>query len=224
MGDYNAMAMDMLGPSLEDLFNLCHRRFSLKSVLMIADQMIQRLEDVHEKHSIHRDIKPENLSIGIGENQKHVYLFKFSSAKRYRDPQSLQHIPIQYEKSLIGTPRYCSINTHLGVEQSRRDDLEALGYVLLYFITGMLPWQGLKAATKAQMLEKTLLKKRVTDIQTLCQDIPQEFSLYFTYVRSLKFEERPDYAYLRNIFHELFLRMGFTYDDEFDWVPIIRAS
>lgn len=224
MGEHTGMLMELLGPSLEDLFNLCHRRFSLKTVLMIADQMIQRLEDVHEKHCIHRNIKPENLAIGIGENQKHVYLFKFVTATRFRDPENLQHIPIKSDKSLVGTPLYASINMHLGLEQSRRDDLEVLGYVLIYFIKGMLPWQGLKAATKKEMLEKTLNKKRDTEIQTLCRDLPQEFSLYFAYVRSLHFEERPDYVYLRKIFNDVFLRNNFKHDDEFDWVPILKVS
>lgn len=217
------MVMDLLGHSLEDLFNLCNRRFTLKTVLMLADQMIQRIEYIHYKHFVHRDIKPDNFVMGFGENQKHVYLIDFGLAKRYRDPRNLQHIPIRFHKSLTGTARYASLNTHLGIEQGRRDDLEALGYVLVYFIRGSLPWQGLKAATKEEKYEKIMRKKRDTDILSLCQNLPPEFSLYFTYVRSLQFEERPDYAYLRKIFHEVFLRNHFKRDEEFDWVPIIRV-
>lgn len=217
------MVMDLLGHSLEDLFNLCHRRFSLKTVLMLADQMIQRIEYIHYKHFVHRDIKPDNFVMGFGENQKFVYMIDFGLAKRYRDPRNLHHIPIRFNKSLTGTARYASLNTHLGIEQARRDDLEALGYVLVYFIKGSLPWQGLKAATKEEKYEKILKKKRDTDIQTLCRDLPPEFSLYFTYVRSLQFEERPDYAYLRKIFHEIFIRNNFKRDEEFDWVPIFRV-
>lgn len=222
-GEYMTLVMDMLGYSLEDLFNVCRRRFSLKTVLMIADQMIQRIEYLHYKHFLHRDIKPDNFVIGFGEHSKNIYLIDFGLAKRYRDPRNLHHIPIRFNKSLTGTARYASLNTHLGIEQSRRDDLEATGYVLVYFLKGQLPWQGLKAATKEEKYEKILKKKRDTDIQTLCKDLPPEFSLYFTYVRSLQFEERPDYAYLRKIFHEVFIRMNYKRDDEFDWEPILRV-
>lgn len=222
VGDYTAMVMDLLGKSLEELFNLCQRRFTLKTVLMLADQMIQRIEYIHYKHFVHRDIKPDNFVMGYGESQRHVYLIDFGLAKRYRDPRNLHHIPIRFNKSLTGTARYASLNTHLGIEQGRRDDLEALGYVLVYFLMGSLPWQNLKAANKEEKYEKILKKKRDTDIATLCRELPPEFSLYFTYVRSLQFEERPDYAYLRKIFHEVFIRNNFKRDEEYDWTPIIR--
>ena len=134
------MVMDNLGPSIEELFRKCNRRFSLKTVLMLADQMIQRIEYIHSRLYLHRDIKPDNFLIGLGKRQHYVYIIDFGLTKRYRDQKSGQHIPYKDGKSLTGTARYASLNTHIGVEQSRRDDLECLGFVLIYFLKGGLPW------------------------------------------------------------------------------------
>ncbi len=119
--------------------------------------------------------------------------------------------------SLTGTARYASLNTHLGIEQARRDDLESLGYVFVYFLKGSLPWQGLKANTKRQKYEKILEKKARTSVDVLCQNLPAEFKSYFEHVKSVKFEDRPDYDYLKRLFRELFFRKGHTYDNIFDW-------
>jgi casein kinase 1/casein kinase I family protein HRR25 len=216
-GDYNVMVLDLLGPSLEDLFNYCGRRFKLKTVLMVADQLLSRLEYVHTKSFIHRDVKPDNFLIGLGKRQNVVHIIDFGLAKKYRDPRSHQHIPYRENKNLTGTARYASINTHIGIEQSRRDDLESLGYVLMYFIRGSLPWQGLKANTKKQKYERIMDRKMSTSTEQLCKGYPSEFRSYFEYCRSLRFEDRPDYAYLKRLFKELFYRKGFQYDNMFDW-------
>lgn len=216
-GDYNIMVMDLLGPSLEDLFNYCGRRFQLKTVLMLADQLLGRLEYVHTKSFIHRDVKPDNFLIGLGKRQSVIHIIDFGLAKKYRDPRSHQHIPYRENKNLTGTARYASINTHIGIEQSRRDDLESLGYVLMYFIRGSLPWQGLKAITKKQKYERIMDRKMSTSTEQLCKGYPTEFRSYFEYCRSLRFEDRPDYAYLKRLFKELFYRKGFQYDNMFDW-------
>ncbi|CAK9881522.1 unnamed protein product [Sphagnum jensenii] len=216
-GDYNVLVLDLLGPSLEDLFNFCSRKFSLKTVLMLADQLINRVEYVHSKSFLHRDIKPDNFLMGLGRRANQVYIIDFGLAKKYRDPTTHQHIPYRENKNLTGTARYASINTHLGIEQSRRDDLESLGYVLMYFLRGSLPWQGLKAGTKKQKYEKISEKKMSTPIEVLCKAYPSEFASYFHYCRSLRFDDKPDYAYLKRIFRDLFIREGFQFDYVFDW-------
>ncbi|XP_078609753.1 casein kinase I-like isoform X10 [Branchiostoma floridae x Branchiostoma japonicum] len=216
-GDYNVMVMELLGPSLEDLFNFCSRKFTLKTVLLLADQLISRIEYIHSKNFIHRDVKPDNFLMGLGKKGNLVYIIDFGLAKKYRDARTHQHIPYRENKNLTGTARYASINTHLGIEQSRRDDMESLGYVLMYFNLGSLPWQGLKAATKRQKYERISEKKMSTPIEVLCKGYPSEFATYINYCRSLRFDAKPEYSYLRQLFRNLFHRQGFTYDYVFDW-------
>lgn len=202
------MVMDLLGPSLEDLFNKCSRRFTLKTVLQIADQLLERVDTLHSRHLIHRDIKPANFVIGIGEQGANVYCVDFGLSKRYRHPKNLQHIPHRDGRSLTGTPRYASINNHLGIEQSRRDDLESIGYVLIYFLKGTLPWQGLKAKNAQKKYRMILEKKQQVSIAQLCQGCPSQFAEFLAYTRSLKFDAKPDIPYLRKLFRDMYHAQG----------------
>lgn len=189
----------------------------MKTVLMLADQMIGRIEYVQNKNFIHRDIKPDNFLMGIGRHCNKVYLIDFGLAKKYRDSHTKTHIGYREDKNLTGTARYASINAHLGIEQSRRDDMESLGYVLMYFNRSSLPWQGLRAATKKQKYEKISEKKMSTPIEVLCRGFPAEFAMYLNYCRGLRFEEMPDYMYLRQLFRILFRTLNHQYDYVFDW-------
>ncbi|OAR00667.1 hypothetical protein LLEC1_07338 [Akanthomyces lecanii] len=228
--DYYALVHEILGPSLEDLFNYCDRRFSIKTVLLIADQAISRIQYIHHKLFLHRDIKPDNFLMGTGTNGNLLYTIdfglsqEFCNAKRF---QTLQGRPFG------GTRRYASLNNHNGrgafcifffsllancaTEQSWGDDLESLGYVLLYFARGSLPWQGLKATTEEEKNELIKQKKLDLSVTELCEGLPTEFATYIAYTRSLGFEDRPDYAYLRRLFRHAFSACGFEYDSIFDW-------
>jgi len=207
--NYTVMAMDLLGPSIEDLFNKTSRKFTLKTVLQIADQMLERIDTMHARHLIHRDIKPANFVIGAsmvnGVDQTNtVYAVDFGLSKRYRHPKNLHHMPERPGRSLTGTPRYASINNHLGVEQSRRDDLESLAYVFIYLLNGSLPWQGLKAKNPQKKYRLILEKKQEISIQQLCAGIPREFGDILAYARGLAFDARPDIPRLRKLLRECY--------------------
>ncbi|KAG0764980.1 hypothetical protein G6F33_002109 [Rhizopus arrhizus] len=219
-GLHSILVIDLLGPSLEDLFDMCSRKFSIKTVAMLAKQMITRIQSIHERNLIYRDIKPDNFLIGR-PNTKYantIYLIDFGMGKLYRDPKTKQHIPYREKKSLSGTARYMSINTHLGREQSRRDDLESLGHVFMYFLRGSLPWQGLKAATNKQKYERIGEKKQTTSIHDLCAGFPEEFGHYLQYARRLGFEENPNYEYMKNLFDKVLESIGEIDDGVYDWM------
>lgn len=219
-GLHNILVIDLLGPSLEDLFDWCGRRFSVKTTVQVAIQMITLIETLHSHDLIYRDIKPDNFLIGRpGQSDENfIHLVDFGMAKQYRDPRTKQHIPYREKKSLSGTARYMSINTHLGREQSRRDDLEALGHVFFYFLRGQLPWQGLKAPTNKQKYEKIGEKKRTTSVNDLGSGFPPQFAQYLDAVRSLSFEEMPNYESYRNL-----LRSALgdeQLDGKYDWMKL----
>ncbi|TDG46063.1 hypothetical protein AWZ03_007512 [Drosophila navojoa] len=214
---YNVMVMELLGPSLEDLFNFCSRRFTLKTVLMLALQMIERIEHVHLKSFLHRDIKPDNFTVGTDNNT--VHLIDFGLAKRYYDAEEHAHIPFKWGNRMTGTARYASIHALMGFEIGRRDDMESLGYMLMYFLRGNLPWQGMTAPAH-QKYEILAERKQSTKLAELCKGFPDEFAAYLIYCRKVRFEKQPNYLGLRRSFSDLFTRLRYVHDGDYDWCKL----
>ncbi|KAG8343227.1 Protein tyrosine kinase Protein kinase domain [Trypanosoma vivax] len=202
-GNYNVLAMELCGPSPEDLFNYCGRRFSVKTVCMLAHQMIQRIEYVHGKGLIHRDIKPENFVFGEGRKAHILNIIDFGLSKPFWDRRRQAHIPFCEGKPLTGTARYCSTWTHCGYEQSRRDDMESIGFILVYFLNGSLPWQGVMVRDPMLKTAKIGEKKNSIPLTELCKGLPEEMLKYCTYCRELGFTDLPDYEYLRGLFLQM---------------------
>jgi serine/threonine protein kinase len=184
---------------------------------MLSDQMISSLEYVHSMNYIHRDVKPDNFVIGKGNNANQIYLIDFGLAKRYRNITTHEHCLFESQKDLAGTARYASVSALKGNEQSRRDDLEALGFVLVYLLKGRLPWMGLTAARNSERYRKICAIKEKTTFEELCDGLPNEFVQYFYMVRQLRFSEEPHYGVYRQLFRQLFQRLGFVYDYVYCW-------
>ena len=214
--EYNILIMELMGKSLEELINI-HKNFSIKTVCMLAYQMINILQFIHEKHIIHRDIKPDNFVMGLNENNAHLFIIDFGLSKKFRSSKTLIQYPLIKKKKLIGTARYASIHALEELEQSRRDDLESVGYVLIYFLKGSLPWQGLKAKGKEERYRKILEKKKEISSEELCKGFPIIFQNFVYYVKNLDYLEEPDYENLKNMFigfinNELNENFDFIYD------------
>lgn len=220
-GADKVMVMDMLGPSLQDLLESGTGHMSMKSVLMIGIQALRRLEHIHSRSLIHRDIKPENMLVGLNDRST-IYMVDFGLAKPYRDFKTHVHRPYRTGKAFTGTYRYASLNAHDGNEQSRRDDLESLGYVLVYLSSGYLPWMGIRASNKKGKDKMVVQRKRNTKLSELCQGMPKEVKQYFRYVRDLKYMDKPNYAKLRRFFQDGLQTIGKSEDNKFDWIRIAR--
>jgi serine/threonine protein kinase len=170
--DFNYLVMDLMGPSLESLLTSGLKKFSLKTVLMLIDQMISRLEYLHSRNLLHRDIKPDNFCMGTMNKKNMLYILDFGLAKKYVMANG-RHIPYKEGKNLTGTARYASVNTHIGLEQACRDDMESIAYVALYCLKGTLPWQGQKGGTKDDKYQRIKESKINTTVETLCKNCPE---------------------------------------------------
>lgn len=218
----NICVMDYLGPSLEDLFEFSYNKFSIKTVLMIGIQILNRIEKLHNAGYIHRDIKPDNFLIGTGRLKSRIFMIDLGLSKKYTINNS--HIEYKTDKNFTGSFRYSSIRNHKGIEQSRRDDLESIGYMLIFFLKGKLPWQGLKGSTKSKRSNNIFNIKNNTSLNDLCKDLPQEFLYYMKYCRILRFTQKPDYNLLRNLFIVLFKNKKYDLDYVYDWNLVAKEK
>ena len=216
---YNILVMQLLGKSLEELL-MERKNFSLKTVCMLGYQMINTLEFIHERHILHRDVKPDNFVMGLNELSENVYLIDFGLAKKYRSMTTLIQYPLTKKDKLTGTARYASINALKGYEHSRRDELESVGYILVYFLKGKLPWQRIKANTKEEKYKKILEKKIEISSNELCKGLPKEFENFLEYTKQLKYEERPNYNILRKFLDNIMKRKNYNYDYIYDWTTL----
>jgi serine/threonine protein kinase len=214
---HNYLMMQLLGKSLDKLFTEMKRHFSIKTVSMIGYQMVQRIEYVHSKGYIHRDIKPGNFLIGKSSEKERLYIIDFGLSKKYIDKITGKHVIYKEGKGLTGTARYVSLNTHYGIDQSRRDDIEGIAYNLIYFAKGKLPWQGVKTKNKKEKHKKIMECKEEYKEDKLCEGLPEEFPTLLKYARKLDFEEEPDYKNIKIMFKQLVLSSGQRMDWKFDW-------
>ena len=214
---HNYLIMQLLGKSLDKLFVDMKKKFSIKTVCMIAYQMVQRIEFVHSKGYIHRDVKPGNFLLGKNLDRKKIYIIDFGLSKKYIDKSTNKHIIYKEGKGLTGTARYVSLNTHYGIEQSRRDDIEGIAYNLIYFAKGKLPWQGVKTKNKKEKHKKIMELKEEYNPDKLCEGLPEEFPTLLKYARKLDFEEKPDYKNIKIMFKQLMNANKQQMDWKFDW-------
>jgi serine/threonine protein kinase len=198
--EHTHLAMQVLGPSLEK----CLRQITKWDVMnWIAPKALTIIEGVHIRGFVHRDIKPDNLLLSLkGLSERQIFLVDYGLCKKYK-VNEVEHIAFKNGKRLTGTIRYASSHTHLGEEQSRRDDLESLGYVLIYLLNRKLPWMNITGKDKTEQANKITNLKLNTPLEELCAGLPPGFILFFRHVRALKFDEMPDYAFLRSVFRHV---------------------
>ncbi|KAK1263860.1 Casein kinase I isoform delta-like [Acorus gramineus] len=202
-GDYYILVMDMLGPSLWDVWNSVGQAMSPNMVACIAVEAISILEKLHMKGFVHGDVKPENFLLGQPgtPDEKKLYLIDLGLASRWKDATSGQHVVYDQRPDIFrGTIRYASVHAHLGRTGSRRDDLESLAYTLIFLIRGRLPWQGYQGDNKSFLVCK---RKMATSPELLCCFCPPPFKLFLEAVTNMKFDEEPNYSKLISLFDGL---------------------
>ncbi|KAL9617720.1 MAG: hypothetical protein Q9160_007494 [Pyrenula sp. 1 TL-2023] len=217
--DFRIMVFQLLGPSLGDLLYYCGGRFSLKTTLLLFDQLLHRLRDIHKAGYIHRDIKPENFLLGLGHEGNTVYMTDLGLASPYLSQPASQTASLNPDRQhrLVGTCHYASIKAHMDAAPSRRDDLESLGYMVVYFLKGSLPWEHVEESRRENRYEAVLRMKESITAEDLCANLPAAFTEYMKSVRSMEDNEIPDYRRLQQLFRKLFHTEGFKNDALFDW-------
>jgi len=219
----NCLVMTLLGENLNTLVKKCQGNFSLKTTLMLGYFLLIRIESLHNKGLLHRDIKPENIVIGRDIDFTKIFLIDFGLSKPFLD-ETGSHITMVEKKGLVGTARYASINAHNGNELSRRDDLESLIYVLVYLANGTLPWQNIPGDTRDLKYVNILKVKEKTTEEDLCEGLPLEFSISLKYIKSLHFEETPNYKFLKGLFVTMMESKKIALDLAWDWYDLYSKN
>ena len=216
-GQYNILVETLLGKSLDKIWIENNKKLNIKDICMIAIQTLERIQYIHSKDYIHRDIKPANFVVGYPDSSL-IYIIDFGNSRKYRSSRTGKHIQSYKTYKIFGTILYLSMGVLRGNEQSRKDDLESLGYMYIYLATAELPWSKIKVNSLEEMLQKTSELKENTSIEELCKNMPPEMALYMKYVKKLAFDEAPNYDYLRSLFIKVLSKMGETNDNIFSWV------
>ena len=223
VGNLNILIQTLLGKSIQKIWIENKKKLNLKDVCMLAIQTLDRIELVHSKHYVHRDIKPSNFLVGNPDTSI-IYLIDFGNARKYRSSRTGKHIPSSKKNEVFGTILYTSINSMKGKEQSRKDDLESLGYMYIALLKGELPWSHINNLKIEEMIRKTCQLKESTTLENLCKNVPKEFYDYMKYINKLEFIERPDYQYLRGLFNFTLSKLGLKNDNLFSWIDIRKIS
>ena len=218
--NYNVLVEPLLGKSLFDIFAENHKEMPMEDICLIAQQVLDRIQWVHSKFIVHRDIKPDNFLIGK-KDPNVIYLIDFGLSQKYRSGLSGKHIRFGFTGKLTGTVRFASANALRGGEQSRRDDIESIGYMLVYFMKKRLPWQGVTGTRKMERYLKIYKMKKNTTPEELCKNLPDEMVEYIKYAKKLEFEQEPNYNYLRKLFKSILKRIHTTKDQlVFSWIKL----
>jgi serine/threonine protein kinase len=230
--EYKVIVMDILGPSLDKFFKICGKKFNLETTVLFGIEMINRIEYMHSKGYLHRDIKPNNFLLGKFSRNKicednTMFIVDFGLSKSYLDEESGLHYDYKENRRFVGTPRYASLNTHVGIRQSRRDDIESIVYIIIYFLKGELPWQGVKAKTKSEKKEKIKHQKKFVTVFEMTQGLPVQFTELLTYVKNIGFNEVPNYDHIRNLLNTVRVENSFCEDlsnHEWEWNSLFLKS
>ena len=236
--EYKIIVMDLLGPNMEALFSKANKKFSLQTIIRLAIMMIDILQYIHSNGFIHRDLKPDNFVINNKKitnkntidydsdlsfygkesptlSNTKLYCIDFGLAKKYLKKDGT-HIDYCDNKKFCGTAKFASIAAHEHIEQSRKDDLEAIAYILVYLYKGRLPWQGIKTKDKKKRYNLIYKEKMKYSPEELCKDMPREFIVFLNYVRTLSFDEKPPYNSFKKMFSRLYEHMEYK-EHLFEW-------
>jgi serine/threonine protein kinase len=209
---YSFMILELLGQNLSKVMKSCSGRFSLGTVIIVMKQLLQRIEQIHLKGYLHRDLKPHQIL--LGQNKRMVYITDFGLARKFE--MNSYHISYQTSCPRTGNATFSSLNNHSGIRQSRRDDLESIAYLGIYFLKGELPWQVSKRLTSSSKWQEIFKIKNNCKVNELANGCPKEFAVLLNYARSLRFDEKPEYSYCLSLMESVAGRLQL--DRRLDWV------